>query len=180
MEEHSGEMNRIKLSFKRKPLISVLWVIVLAAIPLFSRFGRMFQGYLAETIGRTGIGWLLGSGVSVLLVFAAILLVRKSGIRGLIHLVWMIFLVTGLMMYLKNNPERWYHIILFGPLGFLSVQAFSIRTGTEIALSVAFLDELLQHFLPNRVGDFVDVIINAVCAGTGIVFYVIIRNKIDG
>jgi Na+/melibiose symporter-like transporter len=180
MHNHIGKIHLIKNFFKNKPVISVLWVIVLAAIPLFSRFGRVLQGYLADTIGRTGTGWLLGSGVFVLLVCVTVLLVRRSGRRALIHLAWMLILIAGLMLYLRDNPERWYHIILFGPLGFLSVQAFSIRTGAEIALSVAFLDELFQFFLPNRVGDFVDVMINAVCAGTGIIFYIIIRKKLDG
>ena len=120
---------------------------------------------------------MLGSVAGFLVVVAGVFLVRKAGWIGLLHLLWALLLVAGLMFYLRKNPERWYHIPLFGLLGFLSVSLFSVRTGTEIALSCAFLDEFFQHYLPNRAGDFEDVAINAVCAGTGIIIYLILRKK---
>jgi hypothetical protein len=164
------------VSFQR-PLTGVLWAVNLAAIPGFSFFGRPVQRWLAETIGRPAIAWLLGAAVLLLLLAAGAALVRKAGPGGLLHLAWMIPLAAALMYYVRQYPARWWHIPLFGGFGFLSVRLFSVRTGTEIAIAFAFLDEVLQHFLPDRTGDIDDMVINALCAGAGIIFCLVIRER---
>jgi hypothetical protein len=163
--------------FAEKPLTGILWAVNLAAIPAFSFFGRPVQRFLAGTIGRPAIAWLLGAAVFLLLLAAGAALVRKAGPGGLLHLLWMILLAAALMFYVRQYPERWWHIPLFGGFGFLSVRFFSPRTGTEIAIAFAFLDEVLQHFLPDRTGDIDDMIINALCAGAGIIFCLVIRDR---
>ncbi|MDO9513737.1 MAG: VanZ family protein [Elusimicrobiota bacterium] len=143
------------------------------AIPLTSYFGRGWQRLLTGAIGRTGIAWLMAAVVAVLLVAAALCLVRKAGWKGLFHILWIALLAGALMYLLRSHPERWLHIPLFGMLGFLSVSLFA-RTGAEFALVFAFLDELFQYYHPERVGDFADVLINAVCASAGIILFLII------
>ncbi len=163
--------------FPQRSLTGVLWIVNLAAIPAFSCFGRTIQRYLAETIGASAIAWFLGASVLLLLLAAGSALVRKAGWPGLLHLAWMILLAAALMYYVRQYPARWWHIPLFGGFGFLSVRLFSPRTGTEIALGLAFLDEVLQHFLPDRVGDIDDMVINALCASAGIIFCLVIRDR---
>ncbi len=163
--------------FRRRPVTGILWIVNLAAIPLFSWFGRTVQRYLADTIGRPAIAWLLGGAVLLCLFAAGSALVRKSGPGGLLHLVWMIMLAAALMYYVRQYPERWWHIPLFGGFGFLSVRLFSDRTGAELALGLAFLDEVFQHFLPDRTGDIEDMVINALCAGAGIIVALAIRDR---
>ena len=162
--------------FQKRPLAGVLWAVNLAAIPAFSLFGRPVQRYLADTIGRPAIAWILGAIVLLLLLAAGSVLVRKAGPAGLLHLAWMTLLAAALMYYVRQYPARWWHIPLFGGFGFLSVRLLSTRTGMEIALALAFLDEVLQHFLPDRVGDIDDMVINALCAGAGIIFFLVIRD----
>jgi len=162
--------------FRRRPGTGILWTVNLAAIPAFSLFGRPVQRYLAETIGRPAIAWILGASVLLLLLAAGAALVRKAGPAGLLHLLWMTLLAAALMYYVRQYPARWWHIPLFGGFGFLSVRLFSTRTGTEIVLAFAFLDEVLQHFLPDRVGDIDDMVINALCAGSGIIFALVLRD----
>jgi len=150
---------------------------VLLAIPVISYYGRSLQHFLTDWIGVPGIVWLLGGVTGLLILAAGVLLLRRLGFRGLLHLLWMGLLAGGLMYYLRTHPERWYHIPLFGLLGYLSVSLFSVRTGTEIALAWAVLDELFQDYLPDRVGDFEDVLVNAVCAGAGIILYIILNRE---
>ncbi len=163
--------------FRRRPVTATLWILNLAAIPAFSLFGRPVQRYLAETIGRPAVAWILGAIVFLLLLSAGAALVRKSWPGGLLNLLWMILLAVALMYYVRQYPERWWHIPLFGGFGFLSVRLFSARTGTEIAIAFAFLDEVLQHFLPDRTGDIEDMVINALCAGAGIIVALAIRAR---
>ncbi len=159
--------------FHARRVTAILWAVTLAAIPVTSYFGRTWQRLLTGAIGRTGIGWLMAAVVAVLLVAAAVGLARKAGWTGLFHLMWMILLAGALMYLLRRHPERWLHIPLFGMLGFLSVRLF-FRTGAEIALAVAFLDELFQYYHPERVGDFADVVVNAVCVSAGIIFFFVL------
>ncbi len=163
--------------FRQRPVTGILWTVNLAAIPAFSLFGRPVQQYLAETIGRPAVAWILGAIVLLLLLSSGAALVRKSGPAGLLHLLWLILLAAALMYYVRQYPERWWHIPLFGGLGFLSVRLYSPRTGTEIAIAFAFLDEVLQHFLPERHGDIEDMVINALCAGAGIIVALAIRAR---
>ncbi len=164
-------------AFRERPGTGLLWAINLAAIPAVSYFGRPLQRFLADNVGRPGIAWMLAAGVAFLLIFSGYILVRKSGLPGLGHLAWMILLVGGLMLYLRQNPERWLHIPLFGMFGFLSVRLFSIRAGAEIAFALAVLDEVFQHFLSDRVGDIEDMVINALCAAAGISLCLVLRAR---
>lgn len=158
-------------------MTGILWSVNLTAIPAFSCFGRPVQRWLAETIGRPAVAWILGAIVFLLLLAAGTALVRKFGPGGVLHLGWMILLAAALMFYVRQYPERWWHIPLFGGFGFFSVRLFPTRTGTEIAIAFAFLDEVLQHFLADRTGDIDDMVINALCAGAGIIFYLVIRDR---
>jgi hypothetical protein len=163
--------------FQKKPDLVICWFFVLVVIPVTSYFGRRLQHFLEDSIGSVGIGWVLGLATGGLLVVAGVFLVRKAGWFGFLNLLWLLLLAAGLMFYLRSHPERWYHIPLFGSLGFLSVSLFSVRTGTEIALAWAFFDEFFQHYLSNRVGDFEDVLINAICGSAGIILYLILRKR---
>jgi VanZ family protein len=83
--------------------------------------------------------------------------------------------VAGIMMYhVYDNPERWYHLPVYGLLGYFSVRIFARRTGIEVATAIAFLDEFLQHYLPYRTGSVEDVFINAVSVGLGAMVWILI------
>ncbi len=164
--------------FKEKPYLTVSWFVVFLAIPVISYFGRSLQGFFEETLGGSaGVGWMLGIITGILIATAGVLLVKKMGIKGLLHLAWIVFLSAGLMYYLRSHPERWYHIPLFGLLGYLSASLFSVRTGAEITMAWAVLDELFQDYLPDRVGDFEDVLVNIICGTAGIVLYLLVKRS---
>ncbi len=167
----------IRRAFQKHPLTGALWALNLAVIPTVSYFGRPLQRFLADTIGRDAIAAALAGIVGLLLLVGGWALFRKAGWRGLLHLLWMITLTVLVMIYVRRNPERWYHIPLFSGFGFLSVRLFSLRTGAEIAFAFAVLDEIFQHFLSERVGDIEDIIINTLCAAAGIILCLLIGGQ---
>jgi VanZ family protein len=66
-----------------------------------------------------------------------------------------------LAVYLKFlRPIELTHFFLFSSLGWFSVSAFGIRKGALMVILIATGDEILQHFLPGRVGDLHDILIN--------------------
>lgn len=161
--------------FSRRPGTALLWVLNIAVILTVSFFGRRLETWIRESIGREGAAWLLAAGVVALLVLAGIALVRKSGWPGLLHLLWLAALAGGLMLHVGRHPARWLHIPFFGTFGFLSARLFSLRTAAEAAFALSVLDEVFQHYLPDRVGDPEDMVINAVCAAAGIALCLILR-----
>jgi len=68
-----------------------------------------------------------------------------------------------------KRPEEKLHLLLFGALGFISIRVFGFWKGLGMCLAVAGLDELLQLYLPSRVGDFRDVGMNTISGVLGAV-----------
>ncbi len=163
--------------FFRRPGTSLLWGLNIAVILTVSYFGRRLETFIRESIGREGAAWLLAASVVLLLILAGIALFRKSGWPGLLHLLWLAALAGGLMLYLQRFPVRWLHIPFFGTFGFLSARLFTLQTAAEVAFALSVLDEVFQYYLPDRVGDPEDILVNAVCAAAGIVFFLVSRGR---
>ena len=66
--------------------------------------------------------------------------------------------------------EERVHFIVFGSFGFLSMLVFSPKIAISLCISVSVLDEGLQWFLPDRVGDWFDVSINSLASVAGATF----------
>ena len=163
-----------------KPSIFTGWVLVLLAVPMFSLFGSQAQSFLEGVIGTSGIGVMFASVIGLALLGTAGWIVRGTSKRGLLHLIWIGAVAGAIMYHVAGNPERWYHLPLFGTVGFLTIQMFDIRTGAELSMAVAFFDEFFQFYLPFRTGSVEDVFINAVSAGLGLTIWVLIQPDVDG
>jgi thiol:disulfide interchange protein len=145
-----------------------LWVTILLLIILISIFGRKLQ-YLVQsftslnTVGMV-ISALLVLAVALWLVWGARLLPRtlSYSLAGVVLLV--IFLTYNI-----NRPEEKLHLLLFGIWGFLTLRLFGLGYALLICLSVAGLDEGLQHMVPDRVADWRDVGMNAGSAVAGVI-----------
>lgn len=170
----------MKFHGSEEPYTFAFWILVLVTIPSFSLFGRSAQRYLEGTIGSFGIGIMFATVIGLVLLGAGIFIVRGTSNRGLLHLLWVGAVAGAIMLYVAGNPERWYHLPLFGTAGFLTVRLFDLRTGAEISAAIAFSDEFLQFFLPSRTGSVEDVFINAVSAGLGITIWVLLQPDVDG
>jgi hypothetical protein len=78
-------------------------------------------------------------------------------------------LLVVVMTFNMNRPEEKLHLLLFGVWGFLTLRLFGLGYALLICLSVAGLDEGLQHLVPDRVADWRDVGMNAASAVAGVV-----------
>jgi len=66
--------------------------------------------------------------------------------------------------------EERVHFIVFGSFGFLSMLIFAPKIAIGICISVSVMDEGLQHYLPDRVGDLFDIAINIIASTAGAIF----------
>ncbi len=72
------------------------------------------------------------------------------------------------------------HIALFGLFGFLSLKVFEQRVAALLCVSISIFDELLQHFLAARVGDWRDVWLNLFSASLGMFLaFLLMESKSD-
>jgi len=76
-------------------------------------------------------------------------------------------------------PEEKIHVVEYGILGWLigwslSISPMSIQRiilAIVLGWSIGFGDEIIQYFLPNRVYDIRDVLLNGVSATLGLFYH---------
>jgi len=156
--------------------MQILWLFVAALIPLLSIYGRSIQKALKEHLSSNQLTILLGLILLIISLKAIYWLIKNHSYRRIWHLTWFapLFLVAP---YLMPIIEERAHFIVFGSFGFLSMLAFSPKIALTICISTSVLDEGLQWYLPDRVGDWFDVAINILASVAGAIFSFISRKQ---
>jgi glycopeptide antibiotics resistance protein len=97
------------------------------------------------------------------------------------------FIISGILYAstMRVTEER-YHLIVFGLLGFLTSRDndknsnFKLMAITTLyTLTIATLDEIFQHYLPDRVGDVRDVLFGVIGGLWGTLIYLSIHYKMN-
>jgi VanZ family protein len=150
--------------------ITWLWSCL---ILLLGVLGRPLQRLIEVVIGPTGIApliWVLGSAIAAILLFRCW---SKQELYGLLY-TGAVFAVAALFAAQIPTPIERIHLIKYGVFGWLIAGdlsqcpslnrlAFSVMGG----VIVSTVDESLQLFIPDRVGDLRDVVFGAVGACSG-------------
>ena len=146
-----------------------LWILIflyIAFIYVSLPFARGFLNFLYDSLGKE----LLSLSANLLLgtIFLyGIYIFRHRDIRNivlfLIPAVILIFFAMSL-----ERPEERIHFLQYGVLGFLVYKGFEgVKTLKPVLIGgfivmVGAVDEIIQWFLPNRVGDLRDVLFNSI------------------
>lgn len=152
-----------------QPALRIGWLLLLAFIPLLSYSGRRLQYFLNQYLSESYLGFTLGVLLLALVLVAGRWLYQVNKADFWITLLWFIPLFLILPMMLPLGIER-MHFIVFGVFGFISLRLWHKAPGLVICFSVALLDEVFQWWLPDRVGDLSDVLINLVAVYGGALF----------
>ncbi len=143
----------------------VVWLLSLFCIPLLSFYGRPLQLRILNQYSMETLTVFLGvilSGV----VFVFLITLFKSGLDPYVyHLLWVAAL--SLFLYAHLPFVEKLHVAIFGLFGFLTQRIYEQKTAACVCIAIACLDELLQHFLAARVGDWRDVWLNLFSAALG-------------
>lgn len=151
------------------------WLACATVIVSLSIFGRKLQKVIAETVD---ISWV--AVVVFLLLFSILLLLYKKRETHSIPQSFLIItccLITagGVAVYYKYLvPIETLHFLVFFCYGWVSSAVFGPLYGVVAVMGMAIGDEILQYYLPSRVGDLHDVLINSLSGLTGLV----LRNKL--
>ncbi len=146
-----------------------LWILIflyIGFIYISLPFARPFLNYLYSFLGKELLS-LLANLMLLTLFLYGIYRFRHREITNLI-----LFIVPAVLLILVamslERPEERIHFIQYGILGFIVYKGFeSVKTLKPVLVGgfivmVGTVDEIIQWFLPNRVGDLRDVLFNSV------------------
>ena len=142
------------------------WLVCLFTIPAFSVYGRPLQRWIGAHLNGSQLGWLVALTSAAVCALALARVAQRLGPRAWWNLSWSLPLFILLPLQLPIVVER-VHFIFFGVFGFLSVARFGLVRGALVCALVGILDEGLQWYLPDRVGDLRDVGWNLIAGGGG-------------
>lgn len=143
------------------------WMGLVGVIGLFSLYGRPLLAQLREFIPRAWLGPLLTLLLLVVVITLVAAATRRQKPLALLHLLWLVPLIGGAAASLSIVEER-VHLLLFGLLGFFALPLFGILRSVLACSLVALLDEWLQLWLPSRVGEWNDVMLDVASALAGL------------
>lgn len=165
----------MNLSKVKQSLIWMCWLSVLVFIVLLSIYGRPLQYLIADSIGYTTTAWILGLTMLTVLCFSLYSLFKFKFRLPWFHLVWFLPLYLMLPLLLDRVEER-MHFLTFGVFGAASILLFNPRLAFMVCIIGSTGDELLQFYLPDRVGDLRDVAMNCL-ASLGAAYFVYVTKQ---
>ncbi|MFW2372888.1 MAG: VanZ family protein [Gammaproteobacteria bacterium] len=146
-------------------------------IPLLSYYGRSLQNLLNQIIAMDKLGILLTLLLLTIVLMAARWLHQSNPSKLWLTLFWFVPLFIVIPMMLPIAIER-MHFIVFGIFGFVSLLLWNRVPGLLLCGLVAGMDELFQWWLPDRVGDLRDVLINMLAVYGGALFAMTGKNRV--
>jgi len=146
---------------------SLLWMGNALVIFSLSITGRPLQYWIQEKIPLVWLGYVISAVLAVAVIFLIAKHLKFKMSPGIL-LTGILAVIILVLTFKMERPEEKVHLLLFGTLGFLSMRLFGFWKGLCLCLVIAGLDELLQLFLPSRVGDLQDIKLNSVAAVTGV------------
>lgn len=152
-----------------QPGLWISWLLLLLFIPLLSYSGRSLQNLLNQIVTADILGILLALLLLAIVLVAGRWLYQSNPEKLWLTLFWFIPLFIVIPLMLPIAIER-MHFIVFGMFGFVSLLYWNKLPGLVICGLMAGLDEVFQWWLPDRVGDMRDVLINLVAVYGGGLF----------
>ena len=158
----------------RRGLVALIVAYVLsiyATLPI----ARPLLTFIYSHLGRETLGVVMN--VFLLLFIAgSIFYLCYYSRRSLLRLAMLVLILsaTFLLAMSYEIPEERFHFLQYGLLGYLIYALFFNRKKlpeVPALCLVVFIgggDELVQYFLPNRVGEMRDVVMNAVGGLSGV------------
>lgn len=122
--------------------------------------------------------------ITVLSVIALAMIKKRVSWKQYI-LAFIVFCIYGYCLKMLKIPEERIHLLEYGLLSFLVFRVYpsdwsAVFRYWQTFLIVSFigtLDEIIQYFIPTRVGDVRDIILNIVSGLLGLLLTVILLQR---
>ena len=151
-------------------LISIYILFIYVSLPFFPAFINVLRSFISKELLNL---LSLVFSVSFFLMLSVWIYNKKYKVNQFLLIISPLLLLTYFSLSLDVWVER-IHFIEYAVLGLLISRAVNVRTLHGIIstccliILIGVVDEIIQWFLPNRVGDMRDVIMNSVGGLSGI------------
>ena len=167
-----GEINLLNLVSKNRlwALIIIYVLFIYVSLPFFPALIEVLRNFISKELLNL---LSLALSISFFLLLSIWIYNKKYKAKQFLLIISPLLLLTYLSLSLDVWVER-IHFIEYAVLGLLISRAVDVRklheiiyTGCLITL-IGAVDEIIQWFLPNRVGDMRDVFMNSVGGLSGL------------
>ena len=167
-----GKINLLNLFSKNRlwTLIITYVLFIYVSLPFFPAFIKALSSFISKEL----LNFLsLALSISFFLLLSVWIYNKKYKVKQFLLIISPLLLLTYMSLSLDVWVER-IHFIEYAVLGLLISRTVDVRTliriiciGCLITL-IGAVDEIIQWFLPNRVGDMRDVFMNSVGGLSGL------------
>lgn len=148
------------------------WLLCVVLILSLSFYGRRLQLLLIQRFDMTLIAVVVFVVLfGVLLFFSIHRQVYALSRRVLFGTYFLLFIAGYTVHSQLVAPVETLHFLVFSCFGWFSAALFGVWYGVVAVVSMAVSDEIFQYFLPDRIGDIRDVVINAISGIIGLLFH---------
>ena len=169
---NGGKINILNMISKNRLwlLIVVYVLFIYVSLPFFPAFISTLRGFISKELLNL-LSLVLS--ISFFLLLSVWIYNKKYKLKQFLLIISPLLLLTYLSLSLDVWVER-IHFIEYAVLGLLISRAVDVRTLQEIIYTgclitlIGAVDEIIQWFLPNRVGDMRDVFMNSVGGLSGL------------
>ena len=167
-----GKINLLNLVSKNRLwiLIIIYVLFIYVSLPFFPAFISVLRNFISKELLNL---LSLVMSISFFLLLSVWIYNKKYKAKAFLLIISPLLLLTYLSLSLDVWVER-MHFIEYAVLGLLISRAVDVKTllgiiytGCLITL-IGAVDEIIQWFLPNRVGDMRDVFMNFVGGLSGL------------
>ena len=146
------------------------------------------QRYLTDLWSQTATFHFIYYFIGAVFLFISLLLLRRSfGMRRVATLFLLLAAISLLLEFtISPLPIEWVHLVMYGSLAGILVLSLGNRGKlSELALGWAGatliwgIDEIIQYFWPDRVGDLRDFYFNSVSALGGVAILALFLHSVD-
>jgi len=163
------------------------WIIVSGyVIFIYATLG--YVRCLSDALRTRGI--LSGATLAILFLLCGVVITRLRQLpsRGARRLIVFLLGVSGLSSLFLPFPEERLHVVEYSILGWLLGWALARSGkwpawwwgGVLLAWLIGYGDEIIQWFLPNRVFDVRDILLNGIAGMVGLVIFAIFAKEASG
>ena len=151
-------------------LIVVYVLFIYVSLPFFPAFISTLRGFISKELLNL---LSLAMSISFFLLLSVWIYKKKYKAKQFLLIISPLLILTYLSLSLDVWVER-IHFIEYAVLGLLISRAVNVRTLHGIIstccliILIGVVDEIIQWFLPNRVGDMRDVFMNAAAGRSGL------------
>ena len=162
---NGGKINILNMISKNRLwlLIVVYVLFIYVSLPFFPAFISTLRGFISKELLNL-LSLVLS--ISFFLMLSVWIYKKKYKLNQFVLIISPLLLLTYLSLSLDVWVER-IHFVEYAVLGLLISRAVNVRTLHGIIstccliILIGVVDEIIQWFLPNRVGDMRDVSMNS-------------------